>query len=265
MKSWTSKGQALLETDASIGAALYPSFWRPPTDNDVPLSLPYWKRHGVDQLTSQLRSMGLEAPNPHVVVKVHTFIAPPALAWGWDCEVEYTIRSDGSLRVFVTRLKPSGPFPAHVPRIGLNLRLNKALDKVEWHGRGPGESYPDKRAAQHMGIWAKDSVSEMQTAYDVPQENGNRSGTRWVKLTSHASPALGIRAERVGEEPYFDFAASHHSTETVQAARHPTDLVDEEATLLKLDARVAGVGTAACGPGVREDLLVKCEPALGLS
>jgi beta-galactosidase len=28
---------------------------------------------------------------------------------------------------------------------------------------------------------------------------------------------------------------------------------------LRLDGRVAGVGTAACGPGVREDLLVPVE------
>ncbi|MCV5153381.1 beta-galactosidase small subunit, partial [Escherichia coli] len=40
---------------------------------------------------------------------------------------------------------------------------------------------------------------------------------------------------------------------------HPCDLVEEDATLLRLDAKVAGVGTAACGPGVREDLLVKVE------
>jgi beta-galactosidase len=32
----------------------------------------------------------------------------------------------------------------------------------------------------------------------------------------------------------------------------------EDATLLKLDAEVAGVGTAACGPGVKDEFQVKC-------
>jgi beta-galactosidase len=36
-------------------------------------------------------------------------------------------------------------------------------------------------------------------------------------------------------------------------------LVDGAATVLRLDAKVAGVGTGACGPAVREDLLVKTE------
>ncbi|POR38836.1 Beta-galactosidase [Tolypocladium paradoxum] len=262
LTSWVSNGQTLLQPDPKTGAALCPSFWRPATDNDVSLSLPYWKRYGVDQLTSQLRSMGFHTPNPQtVVVRAHTFIAPPVLAWGWDCEVEYTIKAGGSLGVFASRMTPTGTFPTHVPRVGFNLRLSRALDKVEWYGRGPDESYPDKKAAQRMGIWTKDSVADMQVAYDVPQENGNRTRTRWVKLTSRGASraSSGIRAERIGHEPYFDFAASHHSAETVQAARHPPDLVEEDATLLRLDARVAGVGTAACGPGVREDLLVKCE------
>ena len=69
----------------------------------------------------------------------------------------------------------------------------------------------------------------------------------------------GIRAIRIGDESFFDFAASHHSAQTIQNAKHPDDLVEDDATLLRLDAKVAGVGTAACGPGVREDLLVKCE------
>lgn len=138
-----------------------------------------------------------------------------------------------------------GLSPTNVPRIGFIFRLNKALKQVEWYRRGSDESYPDKKASQRKGIWEK-SVDAMQTPYEAPQENGNR--TRMI----------GIHAERVDGERYFDFAPSHHSAETVQAAKHPTDLVQENATLLRLDAKVASVGTAACGPEVRGDFLVKC-------
>lgn len=62
---------------------------------------------------------------------------------------------------------------------------------------------------------------------------------------------VGYPCLRIGHEPYFDFVASHHSAETVQAARHP--LVEEDATLLRLDARFG------LGSGLREDVLVKCE------
>lgn len=260
LKSWAVNGQDLLEPDPLSAAALYPSFWRPATDNDVPQSLPYWQRFGVDQLTSQLRSLRVDTSQSNtVVVKAHTFITPPVLAWGFNCEIDYVISNTGLLRVNVTRLAPVGSVPNHIPRIGFNLRLNKALDQVKWFGRGPGESYPDKKSSQRIGVWQVDSVTDLHTPYDVPQENGNRMDTRWVKLTTTQPQPSGLRARRIGDDATFSFVAGRHSAETIQAARHPTDLVEEDATLLRLDVEVAGVGTAACGPGVREDLMVRCK------
>jgi beta-galactosidase len=48
----------------------------------------------------------------------------------------------------------------------------------------------------------------------------------------------------------FNWAASRYSAVTIEEAKHPCDLIEENATLLRLDAKVAGVGSAACGPGV---------------
>jgi beta-galactosidase len=262
VQSWTVNNLQLLEMDPISRAALRPSFWRPATDNDVPQSLPYWQRFGVDALTSQLRSLQVETSQPDaVIVRVHTFISPPSLSWGFNCEMDYTISNTGLMRVNVTRLAATGPAPDHVPRIGLDLRLNKHLEQVKWFGRGPGESYPDKKASQRIGIWAVDSVADLHTPYDVPQENGNRLDTRWVELKTCQPTPSGIRARRIGQgdDATFSFAASRYSTQDVHAARHPNDLVEQNATLLRLDAQVSGVGSGACGPAVREDLMVKCQ------
>lgn len=260
LKSWVSHGLELLTSDPETGAAIYPSFWRPATDNDVPGSLPYWQRFGLDQLTSQHRSMKFITSVPDcVIVKAHTYITPPVLAWGWECEIDYVVSRFGTLRINVTRLSPTGSIPDHIPRIGLNLCLNKSLNQAKWFGLGPGESYPDKKSSQRIGIWSVESVADLQTPYDVPQENGNRMDTRWVKLSSSQVHPWGIRARRIGEPATFSFVATHHSAKTIQAAKHPPDLVEEDATLLRLDVEVAGVGTGACGPGVREDLMVRCK------
>jgi len=45
--NWTSSGLTLLERDGKTGAAIIPSFWRALTDNDVPITLPYWRRFGT--------------------------------------------------------------------------------------------------------------------------------------------------------------------------------------------------------------------------
>ncbi|KAH6889772.1 glycosyl hydrolases family 2, TIM barrel domain-containing protein [Thelonectria olida] len=260
LKRWASNGQTILDPNPKDGVAIIPSFWRPGTDNDVPASLPYWRRFGVDNLTSQLRSLVIDSSADKVVVKARSFITPPVLDWGWDCEIEYTVTASGALIIDVTRLAPTGSFPSHVPRIGLNLHASKSLDQVRWLGLGPGESYPDKKSSQRVGIWEVASVSELHTPYDVPQENGNRLETRWLTLTDVRSHA-GLRVSRLdgGADAEFSFVASRHSDEVVQAALHPPDLVEGDGVFVRVDAKVAGVGTAACGPGVRDDLLVKSE------
>ncbi|KAF4974831.1 hypothetical protein FZEAL_8292 [Fusarium zealandicum] len=265
LKSWLTNGSMLLHSDPKTGVALVPSFWRPATDNDVPTYLPYWVRFGVDNLQSQLRSFSVDSSNSQkTIVKAHTFITPPVLNWGWDCEIEYTVHVTGALSIDVTRLSPTGSFPEHVPRLGLNLYGSKALEQVTWCGLGPGESYPDKKLAQRVGIWDVESVSELQTCYDVPQENGNRMETRWVTLKDPKLSGVGFRASRLNgqeDDSYFSFVASHHRDETIHAAGHPPDLVEDDATLIRLDAKVAGVGSGACGPAVRDDLQVKTEDA----
>lgn len=265
LTSWTINGEPVLQAsgDKADSAAIKPGFWRPPTDNDRPTSLPYWQRFGVDALTSQLRHLTIKRPqaphgHPHtVVVTAKTFLSPPVLDWGWHVTTDYTIGTTGTLQISVSMF-PSGSFPSHVPRIGLDCRLPRRFDAVRWFGLGPGESYPDKAAAQRVGVWEVESVTELHTPYEVPQEDGNRMGTRWVAVTE--AQGAGVRAtggvEGKGE---FSFRASRYADGTVQEAKHPCDLVEEDGTLLRLDAMVAGVGTGACGPAVREDLLVKVE------
>lgn len=263
ISSWTSNGTPLLEADPTTHAAISPSLWRAPTDNDKRGSLEYWKRFGVDTLTGQLRSLNIDSTPDKVQITATTFLSPPILSWGYTATTVYTVSANGTLAISVS-LKPSGAIPEHVPRVGLNLRLPRQLNKVKWHGLGPGESYPDKQLAQRMGIWEVDSVDELQTVYEVPQENGNRMGTRWVSIsTGDGDRTTGLRAIASDEggwsanaDRQFSFLATRHSTESLQGAAHPCDLVEEVATLVRLDAKVAGVGTGACGPGVREDLLV---------
>ncbi|KAI9163135.1 putative beta-galactosidase [Paramyrothecium foliicola] len=265
LTSWSRDGQSLLEADPVTGSAITPAFWRPATDNDNPHALPHWKLYGVNLFTSQLRSFQVdESQSDSIVIKAHTFLSPPVLSWGWDCEAEYTVSSTGGLKIDVKRLVPSGKIPDYLPRIGLNLRLNRDLDRVKWLGLGPGESYPDKKGAQRIGIWAVDSVSDLHTHYDVPQENGNRMHTRWVTLTRRGQThGAGLRIRHLTATPDpeegFSFVASRYSADEIQAAKHPQDLVEDNATLLRLDVKVAGVGTGACGPAVRDDLMVKVE------
>jgi beta-galactosidase len=260
---WEFNSEHLVELDPNTRSALTYNFWRAPTDNDrpgdtkTPNSLPYWKHFGVDALTSQLRGFSAEkhAETGGFFVTTDSYLSPPVLGWGYNVHTVYTISASGSLSVKV-QVKPVGPVPTSIPRLGLDLRLPKHLSQAKWFGLGPGESYPDKRLAQAIGIWSK-TVDELEIPYDVPQENGNRMETRWLKL---ANPyGVGIKATMPSGTKLFSWTAGRHNPKAIERALHPCDLVPEEATLLNLSSKVAGVGSAACGPGVRDDLQVKVQ------
>jgi beta-galactosidase len=252
-----SNGSELLEVDSATRAAIYPCIWRAPTDNDKDSAVKTWNDYGVHRMTSQLRSFQIQKDikGGGVTIKTVTYFAPPVLGWGYDIRTDYRVSSKGVLSMKLD-LTPKGSYPVDVPRVGLNIRLPKRLNQACWFGLGPGESYPDKMLAQSTGIW-ESAVDDLEIPYDVPQGNGNRMETRWVRLVD--AGGHGIRASRL-DETTFNWTGSRLSDQSIEAAKHPCDLVREEATLLNLSPRVAGVGSATCGPGVRDDLLVKVEP-----
>ena len=74
LTKWISHGQKIFISDPSTGSALTPSFWRAPTDNDMPSELPYWQRFGVDAMTPQLRSFDISAEENCVKLNIHTYL-----------------------------------------------------------------------------------------------------------------------------------------------------------------------------------------------
>ncbi|KAJ5229941.1 hypothetical protein N7489_010649 [Penicillium chrysogenum] len=263
LRKWTYNSTSILEPHPDTGLAMIPGFWRPPTDNDVPSAAPYSKRFGVNNLTNQFRSFNMSSmENEGVCIETETFLSPPVLSWGWKCLARYTITPNGSLSITIS-LQPTGAAPATVPRVGMNLRANSNLQSARWLGLGPGESYPDKKAAQKFGLWNVDDIASLQTIYDIPQENGNRTDTAWVELLTKSG--IGFRTSPQqstvvnGGTASLNWTASQYSDKTIEAAQHPCDLVKDDAVFLRLDDQVAGVGTAACGPGPMDEHLVKVQ------
>ena len=108
-------------------------------------------------------------------------------------------------------MEPDGEWPFPVPRIGVHLELPASIERVEWFGRGPGETYRDVGRAARVGRFER-TIDALQTHYVYPQENGNRMDTRWARLTTVDGTGL-----RVGGEPVFDFSARRWSTAELAA------------------------------------------------
>jgi beta-galactosidase len=216
--------------------------WRAPTDNDrgrhgEPVE-PLWRQVGLDRL--QHRVGGVELDGGELVVR--TRVAPAATDLGLMATYRWSAAA-GGLRLAV-EVVPQGDWPCPLPRLGLRMAVPATLGLVGWFGRGPGEAYADTGRAARVGRFAA-PVDRLQTPYTYPQENGNRADVRWATLTDGQGTGL-----RLAGEPTFDLTVRRWTSEQLDQARHPTDLVPDTRLWVNLDHAQHGIGSASCGPGV---------------
>ena len=231
--------------------------WRPPTENDRYVSVTgepsmesVWREDGLDRLEERL----LDATVQSDELVVHSRVAGSATDTGFD--VEYRWASvDGALRLRMSASR-LGEWRTPLPRLGLTLALRQSDPgdlPVSWYGYGPGESYPDSSAAVLLGDYSG-TVRDLQTDYVVPQENGRRAGVRRARVAGLELTGL------------FDLTVRPWSIDQIAAATHASELGAGDLLWLHLDAGANGVGSAACGPGVREsDRLIVSTASLEIS
>jgi beta-galactosidase/beta-glucuronidase len=161
----------------------------------------------------------------------------------FDYLLRYALRPDGGIGVEL-RVVCGGAQPPFLPRVGLTLTLPERFTQLAWYGRGPHESYVDRKESAAFGVYSS-TVAEQFMPYLKPQEHGNHTETRWVRLTDERGAGLLV----VAEKP-MDFSAHHYSAQDLTQATHTHDLAWRQEVILNLDARQGGLGNGSCGPGV---------------
>ncbi len=288
MLNWSYRGIDLISENA--GPKL--TFWRAPTDNDAPRAANVWRCWGLQRMTQQVRSVSHQhfKDSGRFVITVESYYAPPVIAWGFETTTTYTIPSEGKVLVHV-HATPTGLIPSILPRVGVEMMLPEDRNVAQWFGLGPGQTYKDMKEAGKIGVW-KRSVDNMMTNYDMPQENGNRTQTRWVKVTDERG--IGIKAtlereparaaasaqhsnsssadttssietwemvrrpkEQTTGRTGFDFAVSRYTAEDLDQAQHPYELKGSKGVNFRIDDDHHGLGSASCGPDTLEKYQLK--------
>lgn len=155
----------------------------------------------------------------------------------------YTVNTEGQIDV-VCRFSPSGHLP-DLPRYGIALALNPALEHLNWFGLGLSDNYPDRKSASTIGQW-ESTVSGQFVHYARPQENGNHGEIRWLTLSGEKN--YGLRIDAV--ENLFSATAIHYSVMDLYNETHDYKLVPRKEVILSIDCEVMGLGNSSCGPGV---------------
>ncbi|ONK09374.1 glycoside hydrolase family 2 TIM barrel-domain containing protein [Streptomyces sp. MP131-18] len=219
--------------------------WRAPTDNDLGASWQEdarygmrWRELGLDRMRHRIDGVDLAGD----ALTVRTRVAPAGEELGLRADYRWTATDDELwLTVSVT---PDSAWPCPLPRLGLRLGLPAAFSQAAWYGGGPGEAYPDTRAASRLGRYAS-TVDALQTPYVRPQENGARADVRWAELRDGDGHGLRMTA---GSAPFW-FTARRWTSEQLDAAEHTTDLAPGDTVWVNLDHGQHGIGSQSCGPG----------------
>ena len=154
-----------------------PNFWRPPTDNDfgnnMPLRLSVWKEASKNQ---KIEDVQVTKRDNFIGVNV-TIHYPDLDAKG---ETAYGIYGDGTVLV-TNSLNLEGFKLPNLPKFGMNMVIPRQYDNFKWFGRGPHESYSDRKASTKIDVFSG-KVADQYPPYVRPQENGNKTDVRWATL-----------------------------------------------------------------------------------
>lgn len=151
-----------------------------------------------------------------------------------DVKVNYTIINEHSILVDVD-YQPTEQNRPVMPKFGMRMRLPANYTKITYYGRGPWENYPDRKRSAFIGKY-KMPLSEYETEYIHPQDNGNRCDIRWFEISSNTKK---LRIE--GLQPLC-IRAWDYGEEDLEGAHHPNDIQRGRFVNLNIDANIHGVG-----------------------
>ena len=233
ISSWKHQGHAVVKHGPQI------NLWRAPTDNDAPRMAERWIATGLDQLTERVRAISAERHLPQVA-RVRVDTDDPRV--GMTSRYDYWIFGSGDVLLEHT-VELAEALPP-LPRVGVRLVLPGAYQQFAWYGRGPHESYSDRKQGARVGVY-QTTVRGESVPYVTPQEYGNRTDVRWAALTNEN----GVGLLAVGQ-PVLNVSSHPYTAHELAQARHIHELTPREDIMLNLDLAQSGLGSESCGPGV---------------
>ncbi|WP_085535165.1 glycoside hydrolase family 2 TIM barrel-domain containing protein [Massilibacteroides vaginae] len=232
------------------GFGIQPNFWRGPNDNDygngMPKRLQIWKQSSksfnvtdakvevVDDNAFLSSTYLLPAGNLYIVTyKIYPsgVVHVAARFTSTEMDAAQTEVSEATRTATFTpgndeARKASSKL--NVPRIGVRFRMPVTMNSVQYLGRGPEENYWDRNAGTKVGLY-KTTAEDMYVAYVRPQENGHRTDTRWVSLTTGKGKGLMIKAdETIGFNALRNTIEDFDSEEALPHSRQWNNFSPEE-------------------------------------
>jgi beta-galactosidase len=146
-------------------------------------------------------------------------------------QATYTFLCDGTIHVLSSVLPKKDMI-----RFGMNLGLEPDFHSIEFYGKGPQENYRDRhhgsKIALHQG-----SITDFTHNYMRPQENGNHTEVRRLKISGKTS----IIAFESSSETLLETSVWPYTQDDLKVAQHIHELPKHMITSVNIDYGQKGV------------------------
>ena len=227
-------------------AGLKVNLWRAPTDNDNggAGAARSWTEMGLGRLLCRNDLFRAEESDGKVQITLSGVygekIMPPLMR----VTQTYTVTGEGRVALTIT-YAPLCEIEQYLPRLGLRMGIAGDCERLIWQGRGPQESYPDKKTGALLGRYEM-HVDDTHEPYVRPQENGAHEDAAFAALLNPRGVGLMVAGD------HFSFSAHHYTPEMLTEAQHTVELGRTEDITLLLDGAMGALGTNSCGPEALE-------------
>lgn len=221
------------------------NFWRAPTNNDMEGKYAdRWRAKGLDKISFFVQKFYFKNISPEKVQVKILGNGNRKLYW-----INYTILASGD--IIVDNRIEILEHQLIVPKVGNRILLDSSLQNIKWYGRGPGESYWDKKDGTKVGIY-QGTVAEQYFPYHRPQENGNKTDVRWFTIIDNSG--IGLLVSEVNRDTLLNVSVHNYSLENISKARIQSDLIDAGYVTLNVDYQQCGVsGDDSWSPRLHEE------------
>jgi beta-galactosidase len=214
-----------------------PNFYRALTDNDLGAGVDKthaaWRRYSEER---DVRSVTVQPlPGGGQAVAIDYVLGAGAVRF----LTTYAMANDGAVTVTgrFTPAKEDLPDPL---RVGLAFSMPTTMTDVAWYGRGPHETYSDRKWSGALGLW-HGKIANQNHDYMRPQETGNKVDVRWMDIGNGQAPGVRITGAaplsmNVLAFPYEDL--QRHPPGTWRSS----DIRPHDHVSLLVDAAQVGIG-----------------------
>ena len=172
----------------------------------------------------------------------------------FDVSLDFIVCADGTIMTN-SFIRPQNT-GAILPKLGFKLEMPEGMEQLSWFGRGPWDSYRDRKEACLPAIY-NSTVTDQYEEYILPQEHGTKQEVRWMSVTNTDGLGLLFVAPDQMAASAVHFRPEDNYTNKDTRKKHTYEFVSCTPTVVNLDAATRGLGNNSCGPDVMDKYELK--------